>query len=162
MLRRPWCRSIQIGTRHRRASRRGLSKEARLRRREPRLVPKYPLASPQLPILRPGATVRATWGQAAMRTDADHARELDRRDPLAGFRERFAIHGPEIYLDGNSLGRLPKAALPLAADLVGRQWGRRLIRGWNDGWIGLPERVGAKIARLIGAGEDEVLVADST
>jgi kynureninase len=95
-------------------------------------------------------------------TDVEFARDLDRRDPLAGFRQRFAIDGPEIYLDGNSLGRPPKAALALAADLVGRQWGRRLIRGWNDGWIDLPQRLGAKIARLIGAADDEVLFADST
>jgi kynureninase len=97
-----------------------------------------------------------------MRTDVEYALELDRRDPLAGFRERFAIDGPEIYLDGNSLGRLPKSAVPLAADLVGRQWGRRLIRGWNDGWIDLPHRLGAKVAKLLGAGDDEVLIADST
>jgi kynureninase len=97
-----------------------------------------------------------------MRTDVEHARELDRSDPLRGFRERFVVDGPEIYLDGNSLGRLPMAALPMAEDLIHRQWGRRLIRGWNDGWIGLPQRVGAKIARLIGAADDEVLIADST
>jgi kynureninase len=97
-----------------------------------------------------------------MRTDLDYARDLDRRDPLAGFRERFVIDGPEIYLDGNSLGRLPKATVQLAEDLVGQQWGQRLIRGWNDGWITLAHRIGAKIARLLGAAEDEVLLADAT
>jgi kynureninase len=97
-----------------------------------------------------------------MRTDFDYARELDRIDPLVSYRERFVIDGPEIYLDGNSLGRLPKAALTLAEDLISRQWGRRLIRGWNEGWIKLSERIGAKIARLIGASADEVLIADST
>jgi kynureninase len=88
---------------------------------------------------------------------------LDRQDPLAGFRDRFIVDELGlVYLDGNSLGRLPRAAAELAQDLVGRQWGRRLIRGWNEGWLDLPERLGGKIARLIGAEEDEVLVADST
>ncbi|GAC1447355.1 MAG: kynureninase [Ktedonobacteraceae bacterium] len=96
-------------------------------------------------------------------TDAAYAIELDARDPLAHFRERFVITEPElIYMDGNSLGRLPTAALPLAQDLVQRQWGTRLIRSWNEGWFTAPERVGAQIARLIGAQPDEVIVADST
>jgi kynureninase len=96
-------------------------------------------------------------------TDATYADELDARDPLARFRERFVITDPElIYMDGNSLGRLPKTALSLAEDLVQRQWGERLIRSWNEGWFTAPERVGAKIARLIGAQPDEVIIADST
>ncbi len=96
-------------------------------------------------------------------TDAAYAAHLDARDPLAHFRERFVIDDPNlIYLDGNSLGRLPKATLALADDLTRRQWGDRLIRGWNDGWFAAPERIGAKIARLIGAHADEVIVADST
>jgi kynureninase len=97
-----------------------------------------------------------------MRTDADYARDLDRGDPLAEFRDRFVIDGPEIYLDGNSLGRMPKSAIKAADDLIRRQWGQRLIRGWNDGWLELSQRIGGKIARLLGAGEDEVVVADST
>ena len=102
-------------------------------------------------------------GESPIRTDPEYARELDRRDPLAGFRDRFVVDEPGLtYLDGNSLGRLPRAAADLARELVERQWGRRLIRGWNEGWFGLPERLGGKIARLIGAEEDEVLVADST
>jgi len=96
-------------------------------------------------------------------TDAAYAAHLDARDPLAHFRARFVIDDPNlIYLDGNSLGRLPKATLALADDLTRRQWGDRLIRGWNDGWFAAPERIGAKIARLIGAHADEVIVADST
>ena len=98
-----------------------------------------------------------------MRTDIDYARELDASDPLAHFRERFVIADPDlIYVDGNSLGRLPLASIDLAADLVQRQWGERLIRGWNEGWWTAAERIGAKIARLIGAQPDEVIVADST
>ncbi|HEX6290131.1 MAG TPA: kynureninase [Herpetosiphonaceae bacterium] len=98
-----------------------------------------------------------------VRTDRAYADELDAQDALAHFREQFVFADPDLmYLDGNSLGRLPKAAQALAHDLVDRQWGERLIRGWNEGWFTLPERVGAKIAGLIGAQPDEVIVADST
>ncbi len=96
-------------------------------------------------------------------TDAAHAIELDAHDPLAHFRERFVIADPNlIYMDGNSLGRLPKATIPLAEDIIQQQWGTRLIRSWNEGWFTAPERIGAKIAALIGAQPDEVIVADST
>jgi kynureninase len=68
-----------------------------------------------------------------------------------------------IYLDGNSLGPLPATAEALVADVVGRQWGRGLIRSWNDeDWIGAPARLGDKIASLIGAATGEVVVTDST
>ena len=98
-----------------------------------------------------------------IRIDAAYAEELDARDPLASMRERFVFADPDlIYVDGNSLGRLPKASMELAQDLVVRQWGERLIRGWNDSWFEMPERIGAKIARLIGAQPDEVITADST
>lgn len=94
---------------------------------------------------------------------AEAAQELDARDSLAAFRQRFVIAEPElIYLDGNSLGRLPQATAVLLDDLVRRQWGQRLIRGWNEGWIDLSARIGGKIAHLIGAQPDEVIVADST
>ena len=95
--------------------------------------------------------------------DAAYAAELDAADELAPFRARFVDDDPDlIYLDGNSLGRLPLATTDLANDLVRQQWGGRLIRGWNEGWFTAPERLGAKIAQLIGAHPDEVLVADST
>lgn len=97
------------------------------------------------------------------KNDAAYADQLDQQDPLARMRERFVIDDPDvIYLDGNSLGRLPRAAADLARDLVHQQWGNRLIRSWNEGWLSAPERVGAKIAQLIGAQPDEVIVADST
>jgi kynureninase len=92
-----------------------------------------------------------------------YARRLDASDPLARFREEFVIQDPTlIYLDGNSLGRLPKRARERLRKVVEHEWGERLIRGWGEGWFEAPRRVGAKIARLIGAGPDEVLVADST
>jgi kynureninase len=91
------------------------------------------------------------------------ARALDAADPLRHFRDRFILPDGIIYLDGNSLGVLPRPTAERQRDLVEREWGERLIRSWNEaGWIDAPQRVGAKIARLIGAQPHEVLVADST
>lgn len=93
----------------------------------------------------------------------DYAAKLDALDELAGYRSHFVIDEPQlIYVDGNSLGRLPKATPTHLHKLVEQQWGSRLIRGWNDGWMSLQARVGAKIATLVGAADDEVIVADST
>lgn len=93
----------------------------------------------------------------------EQAQALDAADPLRHFRQRFVFAEPElIYLDGNSLGRLPQASVNQARDLVERQWGERLIRSWNEGWFELPMRVGGKLAALLGAGADEVVIADST
>jgi kynureninase len=93
----------------------------------------------------------------------EKAHFLDAADPLARFRERFEIPDPElIYLDGNSLGRMPKAVRPLMDGLLA-MWSDRLIRGWNEGWwMELQTRIGDKIGRLIGAEAGEVLIADST
>lgn len=97
------------------------------------------------------------------RSDIDAAVELDRQDELAGYRDEFVIDDPDlIYLDGNSLGRLPKRTAQHLQQVVEREWGERLIRAWNEGWFTAPERIGGKIARLVGAGRDEVIVADST
>ena len=97
-----------------------------------------------------------------MRTLED-ARALDAADPLRGLRDRFALPEGEIYLDGNSLGALPRATVARVARTVQDEWGRDLIRSWNKaGWIEAPARVGGKIAQLIGAHPHEVLVADST
>jgi kynureninase len=93
----------------------------------------------------------------------DAACALDVADPLGAFRARFALPPGVIYLDGNSLGPMPLAARAKLAAVADREWGEGLIRSWNDAdWIGAPERVGAKIARLIGAAPGEVVVADST
>ena len=89
------------------------------------------------------------------------AASLDAADPLAPFRERFVVDDL-IYLDGNSLGRLPKATAVRMREVVEEGWGGRLIRGWGEGWIEMPRCVGAKIARLIGAQDDEVVACDST
>src|SRR5262245_55876725 len=88
---------------------------------------------------------------------------LDRADPLAPFRAHFQLPPGIVYLDGNSLGALPAATTRRVADVVGHEWGKGLIRSWNTHhWIDLPQRVGDKIARLIGAKPGEVVVADST
>jgi len=88
---------------------------------------------------------------------------LDSIDPLAGQRAAFALPDGVIYLDGNSLGALPAATPARLLDVITRQWGDGLIRSWNAaGWIELPRRVGAKVARLVGAQAHEVLCADST
>ena len=97
-----------------------------------------------------------------MLTRNDCARH-DAGDPLAGFRERFALPPDVIYLDGNSLGALPRDTPARVAALIETEWGRDLITSWNrHAWIELPARLGDKIARLIGAAPGEVAVADST
>ncbi len=90
-------------------------------------------------------------------------RRLDAEDPLRRFRDRFQLPSGVIYLDGNSLGPLPRATPGRIAEVVGAEWGEGLVRSWNTaGWIEAPARVGAKIARLNGAQAHEVTVADST
>lgn len=88
---------------------------------------------------------------------------LDAADPLAPFRERFELPAGVIYLDGNSLGALPKATAARIQDVVTREWGVGLIRSWNDaGWFEKPRALGERIAPLIGAGPGEVVIGDST
>jgi kynureninase len=95
--------------------------------------------------------------------DRDACAALDAVDPLAPMRSRFVLEEGLIYLDGNSLGALPVSTPPRLAEVVGEEWGRGLIRSWNDaGWIEAPRRLGDKVAPLIGADAGEVLVADST
>lgn len=93
----------------------------------------------------------------------EYCQALDARDPLAGLRNEFALPEGVIYLDGNSLGARPKAALERARQVVEDEWGQGLISSWNDaGWRALPERLGNRLAGLIGAGPDEVVITDST
>jgi kynureninase len=96
-------------------------------------------------------------------TPETRARDFDAADSLAGFRDRFILPEGVIYLDGNSLGALPKATPAAMARVVEQEWGDGLIRSWNDtGWFGMAGRIGAKIAPLIGAAPHEVIACDST
>ncbi len=95
--------------------------------------------------------------------DLAEARQLDAADPLARFKREFVARDPRlIYLDGNSLGRLPRQAAPRLREAIEREWGGRLIRGWGEGWFTASQRIGAKLAALIGAPPVDVVVSDST
>ncbi len=93
----------------------------------------------------------------------EDARHLDCGDPLAFARERFRLPPGIIYLDGNSLGALPVAAPRALAETAERQWGEDLIASWNKhGWIDWPTQIAAKLASIVGAKPNELLIADST
>ena len=88
---------------------------------------------------------------------------LDAADPLAPLKDQFALPEGTLYLDGNSLGAMPKATAARVQQVIAEEWGRDLIKSWNTaGWIDLPGRIGDKIGRLIGARPGETIVADST
>ena len=89
-------------------------------------------------------------------TRADAAR-LDAEDPLAHCRARFSLPDGVIYLDGNSLGAMPKAVPARMSHAIEQEWAVGLIRSWNDAdWYPAPQRVGGRIAKLIGAAADDV------
>jgi kynureninase len=91
------------------------------------------------------------------------AQRLDEQDELASFREEFAFPDPDlIYMDGNSLGRLPRRTVDRLRKAVEEEWGRDLIRGWNAGWWDSALRVGDKIGELLGAAPGQVVVSDTT
>lgn len=88
---------------------------------------------------------------------------MDAADPLAGKREAFWLPDGVIYLDGNSLGALPRRVMARMRRAVEEEWGNGLVRSWTDaGWYPAPQRAGAAIARLAGAKPEEVIVCDST
>ncbi|WP_431097718.1 kynureninase [Polaromonas aquatica] len=96
-------------------------------------------------------------------TTLQDCRAFDAQDPLRALRQQFILPEGVIYLDGNSLGVLPKTAAARVAEAVTAEWGQGLIRSWNSaGWFELPQRLGNKIARLIGAAPGEVVATDST
>jgi kynureninase len=96
-------------------------------------------------------------------TNRDDCLALDARDPLAPLRAQFDLPEGVIYLDGNSLGARPRAALARMQEVVAREWGQDLIRSWNSaGWFDMPQRLGERLAPLIGARAGEVVVTDST
>ncbi|MBL8908985.1 MAG: kynureninase, partial [Rhizobiales bacterium] len=86
----------------------------------------------------------------------------DRADPLAGKRSAFALPEGIVYLDGNSLGTLPRNVAARVAETIDRQWGETLIKSWNEhGWFDLPRRIGDRIAKLIGAPPASVVACDT-
>ena len=90
-------------------------------------------------------------------------RALDTQDPFSELRHQFTLPEGVIYLDGNSLGVLPNTAVARVAKAVSQEWGQGLIRSWNSaGWFDMPNRLGNKIAQLIGAGLGEIVATDST
>ena len=91
------------------------------------------------------------------------AQQTDDASPLRGTRELFTLPEGVIYLDGNSLGALPRAVPAVVDDVMHRQWGERLIRSWNEAdWWGAQTRVGDRVGRLVGAAPGQVVVTDST
>jgi kynureninase len=97
-----------------------------------------------------------------MTSSLKYAQQLDTRDQLASYRAAFVHDRGLIYMDGNSLGRLPHATVDRMSLAVEHEWGRDLIRGWHHGWYDAPQRIGDKIAGLLGAGPGQVLACDST
>lgn len=94
---------------------------------------------------------------------AAEAAKLDAQDVLRDKRAEFVLDEDSVYLDGNSLGALPKAVPGRIADVIGREWGELRIRSWTEsGWWTAPERIGERIAPLVGAAPGQVVVADST
>jgi len=92
-----------------------------------------------------------------------HAEALDGADPLAAFRDEFLLGADDVaYMDGNSLGRPPRAAAAALADVVESQWAGRLIRSWTEGWMEVPLELGDRIGALVGAAPGQTVVADST
>lgn len=93
----------------------------------------------------------------------EHCLTADASDELASLRQQFSLPEHVIYLDGNSLGVLPRSAEERSLQVLREEWGQGLIRSWNTaGWFELPRRLGNKLAGLIGAGSDEVVITDTT
>src|ERR1044072_3991600 len=93
----------------------------------------------------------------------DFAAQLDQQDSLASYRQQFVVNDPDlIYLDGNSLGRLPKSVIERMQKVVEEEWGTDLIRGWYKGWWESPARIGDKIGSLLGAADGQIVVGDQT
>ena len=97
------------------------------------------------------------------RLTRDDALALDAADALAPLREQFALPEGIVYLDGNSLGALPRRTAPRLRETIEQDWGEGLIRSWNNaGWIDLGRTIGQQITSLVGAGSNEISVGDST
>ena len=122
-----------------------------------------PCSAPTVPPGAPATSNAQVAGGDNFPVDRETCLSFDRQDPLSAVRDRFAVPGGIVYLDGNSLGALPAETATRIEQVVREEWGGGLIRSWNEaGWIEAPRRIGDKIAGLIGAKPGEVIVADST
>ena len=90
------------------------------------------------------------------------AQKLDQEDILANFKNYFENNSNEIYLDGNSLGKLPKKTLKILQETIQNQWGKRLIRSWNEIWLELPLGLAKKYGALLNIKKEEVIIGEST
>src|ERR1700737_5174883 len=100
---------------------------------------------------------------SAPMTSRDECVARDRVDPLRALRDRFMIPEGLIYLDGNSLGPMPRAAASVLTRTIEQEWGHDLIRSWNTaGWFAMPVRLGDRVGALIGAAPGQTLVCDTT
>jgi kynureninase len=97
-----------------------------------------------------------------MNTFLQEAKIKDEKDVLARFKHKFLNDNSTIYLDGNSLGKLPKDTIKTIEAIVKQQWGTQLIRSWNEHWMELPNTIATKIAKIVGARPDEIFVGDTT
>lgn len=87
---------------------------------------------------------------------------LDSNDNLSHFRKEFIHQNNEIYLDGNSLGKLPRETEKKLTEVLRYQWGKRLIRSWDENWLDLPEKIAEKYSKLLNVKKDEVIIGEST
>ena len=94
--------------------------------------------------------------------DLKEAMALDQKDPLAKLKDRFVHQKNEIYMDGNSLGKLPKVVTQIIDHSLQNQWGKRLIRSWNETWLELPLRIAKKYSQLLNTQKEEILIGEST
>ena len=90
------------------------------------------------------------------------ALEKDSHDDLKNFKSKFLNNSNEIYLDGNSLGKLPLKSIENLNEVINKQWGQNLIRSWNDNWLKLTEKINFKMSKLINSDHKEVLIGEST
>ena len=97
-----------------------------------------------------------------MNSNFEKAIRLDKNDALSPFKNKFINDDNLIYLDGNSLGKLPKTTIAAISNVTQNQWGNRLIRSWNEEWIALSSNIAKKIAKLVGAQPEEIFVGDTT
>src|SRR5689334_12605785 len=97
-----------------------------------------------------------------MAATREHAQWLDANDPLGEYRERFLLPEGVIYLDGNSLGALPRGTAERLYEVVARQWGQRLIQAWDERWLDQPLEVATRLGPLLGAAPGRVVMGDST